>query len=291
MEFENESSFRLPRGFIYLCIVREGKLEMLGGKATPIGPGDVLVLNTDGCAQPRFVPRTAVCVQLLPMKAESFYPLFAGGEISKLQLLLGLSRPLIVHQAGTSIARACDELFSRIDRTVGLLERAVVLAVFAKALSSSPGKCGEPKRPKHEKLLEALPGLTSADLMTLAVGQIASRYHMSRRHLSRIFHENFGISIATVKMEIRLIQAVRLLRWHELKVIEVAERTGFNHLGLFNTCFKRRFGMSPTKYRANLKARVVVDGALEACPLKAAGLCAWMSGEETPQTGAFGGGI
>ncbi len=29
------------------------------------------------------------------------------------------------------------------------------------------------------------------------------------------------------------------------KVINVATQCGFNHLGLFNTCFKRRFGISP----------------------------------------------
>jgi hypothetical protein len=29
----------------------------------------------------------------------------------------------------------------------------------------------------------------------------------------------------------------------------VAEQCGFNHLGLFNTCFKRRFGTSPSQWR------------------------------------------
>jgi hypothetical protein len=29
----------------------------------------------------------------------------------------------------------------------------------------------------------------------------------------------------------------------------VAEKCGFNHLGLFNTCFKKRFGTSPGQWR------------------------------------------
>ena len=32
-------------------------------------------------------------------------------------------------------------------------------------------------------------------------------------------------------------------------MIHVAEKCGFNHLGLFNTCFKKRFGASPEPWR------------------------------------------
>ena len=50
-------------------------------------------------------------------------------------------------------------------------------------------------------------------------------------------------------MELRLLKAVTLLRNPTAKIITVAEQCGFNHLGLFNICFKRRFGQSPGQWR------------------------------------------
>jgi hypothetical protein len=66
----------------------------------------------------------------------------------------------------------------------------------------------------------------------------------------------------------------------------VAEDCGFNHLGLFNTCFKRRFGTSPGQWR---KAAIGVDSAvaekpdgMTACPLHVSGLCPWSGKLEGP---------
>jgi hypothetical protein len=70
---------------------------------------------------------------------------------------------------------------------------------------------------------------------------------------------------------------VSLLRDANAKVINVAEECGFNHLGLFNTCFKRRFGTSPGQWRkSTLRSENVAAGKLEdksTCPLHYAGLC------------------
>jgi AraC-like DNA-binding protein len=60
-------------------------------------------------------------------------------------------------------------------------------------------------------------------------------------------------------MEMRLLKAISLLRDRDAKVINVAEQCGFNHLGLFNTCFRRRFGTSPGQWRkaASEDARIL----------------------------------
>jgi AraC-like DNA-binding protein len=55
-------------------------------------------------------------------------------------------------------------------------------------------------------------------------------------------------------MEIRVLKAASLLRNPDEKVINVAEQCGFNHLGLFNTCFKLRFGVSPGQWRNQAQA-------------------------------------
>jgi AraC-like DNA-binding protein len=103
--------------------------------------------------------------------------------------------------------------------------------------------------------------------LTLSVGDLAGKFSCSRRHLNRLFHLHFGFSVAALRMEMRLLKAVSLLRNPSLKVISVAQQCGFNHLGLFNTCFKRRFGSSPGQWRktglqSSGQSLVAFDGSL-----------------------------
>jgi hypothetical protein len=82
-------------------------------------------------------------------------------------------------------------------------------------------------------------------------------------------------------MEIRLLKAVSLLRNPREKVINVAEQCGFNHLGLFNTCFKKRYGTSPGQWRklalggGNENPSSKKNEGKPTCPLHANGLCPW----------------
>ena len=68
-----------------------------------------------------------------------------------------------------------------------------------------------------------------------------------------------------------------LLRDPDAKIIRVAEDCGFNQVGLFNICFKRRFGTSPGQWRKQfLKAdqdREHSQSIATACPLNVRGFC------------------
>jgi hypothetical protein len=95
--------------------------------------------------------------------------------------------------------------------------------------------------------------------------------------LNRLFHQYFGFSLAALRMEMRLLKAMALLRDPDAKVINVAEKCGFNHLGLFNTCFKRRFGVTPGQWRNGSLAPV----SPSRCPkrLRFATFASWASAQ------------
>ena len=97
-------------------------------------------------------------------------------------------------------------------------------------------------------MIQVFDKLSSAELLKLSVDELAAKFSCSRRHLNRLFHQHFGLSITALRMEMRLLKAVALLRNPREKIINVAEQCGFNHLGLFNTCFKRRYGTSPGQW-------------------------------------------
>jgi AraC-like DNA-binding protein len=98
-------------------------------------------------------------------------------------------------------------------------------------------------------MVQVFEKLSASELINLSVGELADRFNCSRRHLNRLFHQHFGVSVAALRMEMRMLKAISLLRDAGVKIIDVAEQCGFNHLGLFNTCFKRRFGTSPGRWR------------------------------------------
>ena len=91
--------------------------------------------------------------------------------------------------------------------------------------------------------------LSAAELLTVSVGDMAHKFSCSRRNLNRLFHQHFGCSLASMRAEVRLLKALSLLRNPDLTIFNVAKQCGFNSLGLFNRCFKKRFGKAPGKWR------------------------------------------
>jgi transcriptional regulator GlxA family with amidase domain len=119
--------------------------------------------------------------------------------------------------------------------------------------------------------------LSPDELLRLPVAELAGKFGWSRRHVNRLFHQHFGFSVAALKMEMRMLKAASLLRDPNAKVINVAGECGFDHPGLFNACFKKRFGISPGQWRP--KASEVESQALAlpvpdfSCLLAPHGLC------------------
>ena len=101
----------------------------------------------------------------------------------------------------------------------------------------------------RNRFRQLLSQLSEAELAACSIGELAERLHCSERHFRRLFHEEFHVAFRTRQTEIRLQRAGQLLAESDTKVINVAYESGYHHLGLFNTMFKRRFGMTPTQWR------------------------------------------
>jgi AraC-like DNA-binding protein len=90
---------------------------------------------------------------------------------------------------------------------------------------------------------------TEAELISLSLSKLAELFKRSERQFSRLFSEEFGVSLRERKQELRLKRAQLLLGNREHKIIHVAHESGYRHVGLFNLTFKRRFGMTPSQWR------------------------------------------
>ena len=86
-----------------------------------------------------------------------------------------------------------------------------------------------------------------------SVGFYAERLCISKQYLSLIVKEKMRVTVGTVIASMRIEVAARLLRDPELTIQQVAEQMSFSDQSSFGKFFKKHTGMSPKKYRQNLK--------------------------------------
>ncbi len=84
----------------------------------------------------------------------------------------------------------------------------------------------------------------------LSVEVLADRACVCGRHFSRRFKHVFGTTPAAFVEDLRLNEARRLLSSGPSPVERVAETVGFRSADSFRRAFERRFGITPTGYRA-----------------------------------------
>jgi AraC-like DNA-binding protein len=249
--------------------------------------GDVLVLNGLAGGEVKGGAAGELAFLCFSASVEYMYPLFSVSEISLMQNIVESFKGIKFHPAGSPLAVECQRLVGSAPPQFNLDHRSHLLGVLAtvlreefKSLQLQRHRTGFVSMEEH--LLQVFEKLSANELLNLSAVELAGKFGCSRRHLNRLFHQHFGFSIAALRMEMRMLKAVSLLRESAAKVINVAEQCGFNHLGLFNKCFRRRFGASPGQWRTQASQACTAPatnvGDHSQCPLQSNGLCPMLGG-------------
>lgn len=86
-----------------------------------------------------------------------------------------------------------------------------------------------------------------------SVGFYAEKLCISKKYLSLIVKEKMRVTVGTVIASMRTELAATMLRDPDLTIQQVAEKLSFSDQSSFGKFFKKHTGMSPMKYRTNLK--------------------------------------
>ncbi len=100
-----------------------------------------------------------------------------------------------------------------------------------------------------ERFRQLVGQMPEAELSRCSLRDLAARLNCSERHFTRLFREEFGVPFRARQIELRLQHARQLLTNSDAKIINVAYDSGYRHLGLFNSMFKKRFGTTPSGWR------------------------------------------
>lgn len=87
----------------------------------------------------------------------------------------------------------------------------------------------------------------------LKLSVLAESVNLSVSRLSHLFKEHTGYSIIEMLLKIRLQRAANLLQYSGDSVEQIGESVGFSSIHYFSSAFKKRFGVSPSLYRKEMK--------------------------------------
>ena len=85
----------------------------------------------------------------------------------------------------------------------------------------------------------------------LSVGSVAEYVGLSPNYFATLFKQNSGITVSDFITSVRLQRIKWLLKNTNKKLYEIGEEVGIPDANYLNTVFKRKYGMSPTRYRKN----------------------------------------
>ena len=83
-----------------------------------------------------------------------------------------------------------------------------------------------------------------------SLDSIADALRYEKTYLSKFFSRNVGITLAEYILRLRLARASDLLLNTEENIIDVGAASGFNSSRTFNRNFLDRYGVTPSRYRA-----------------------------------------
>ena len=86
----------------------------------------------------------------------------------------------------------------------------------------------------------------------LSADSICRYLNVSAAYFSTIFKREVGMSFVAYLTKVRLEHAVELLRTTEDKTYIIASQVGYTEPNYFSYVFKKQYGISPSRYRANM---------------------------------------
>ena len=116
------------------------------------------------------------------------------------------------------------------------------------------GEEAAPPSPVHRLMSEIASYVGERYAEPLLLKDVAERFYVSPFYLSRKFKQCTGFGFAEYVQLVRVREAQRLLRETDLKMIDIAERTGIGPAASFHKLFKRLSGCSPLQYRKRQRA-------------------------------------
>lgn len=213
-----------------------------------------------------------------PSATETLCPFFQPGLFEHVadSLATPLDRQLDHIEARTPTTGFCERLYPKTGRVGRVLDRirhalgtpqpcspwledrffelaAAMVELrggVQREINEFPGSRAATRAELYRRLHRGRDFLSSCYDQPLTVARAAKASHLSPFHFHRTFKRAFGQTPMQFLQERRLAAARQLLSKTEQPVTSICFAIGFESLGSFSWLFRRRFGLSPSEFRA-----------------------------------------
>ncbi len=111
----------------------------------------------------------------------------------------------------------------------------------------------EMARPSKQELVHKIENFIDMHIdEAISIKRLCDEFNISRTSLYTIMGNHNENGIAQLIKEKRLQYSKKLLKTTNYSIAEVSEKIGFSDYNYFLRVFKKRFGISPKKYKSNL---------------------------------------
>lgn len=83
----------------------------------------------------------------------------------------------------------------------------------------------------------------------ITLDSLVERFFINKFYLTRVFREQFGISVNAYLLQVRVTYAKRLLRFSDLSIEQIGYDCGVSDPNYFSRVFKKIEGVTPGEYR------------------------------------------
>lgn len=87
----------------------------------------------------------------------------------------------------------------------------------------------------------------------ISLSQVASSLGISVSLLKRVFREQTDTSVISYLTGLRITEAKRMIRNHNLNFTQISEALGYDNIHYFSAQFKKQTGMTPTEYSRSVR--------------------------------------
>ena len=88
----------------------------------------------------------------------------------------------------------------------------------------------------------------------LSIAEVANVMKVSQAYLIRVFKRDLKMNFADYLTNVRIKNAIILMRDNELKLNDISKMVGYNTQHYFNNVFRKHVGISPQDYRIGMSS-------------------------------------
>ena len=268
LEMESYTELRTQKGLLELNFCANGRFETRFSLRDHVllKPGDMAISCYDGVHGSRSESHfplgyyEGICLEVDPERARRWIernaPAFRVDFSALQQNLLG-SKWYTYGPAGPRCEHVFRELYESIAYLdpgflqLKVLELLMLLGRVPRESAADPYcsvRQAELARHLRDHLLTDREGYVS-------LSQLAAEHEMSVSHLQKLFKQIYGMPVYHYIKEYRLEQAAVELVRSARPVTEIAQDAGYDNASKFSACFKERYGVTPSQYRTDAKAK------------------------------------